>query len=174
MVVVFRDLRAIERYEAEWNTVHGVQPGAEELLCGCPMCRPGKRWWGRGIRVVAQSSRSLGEFRRPWIRLLYRKYVQGYRRAVPAVAARLARVDRLTLLTARAATRPLGGPHVIVKAHPNEDLSLLRQQVRAEAMAMGCPVVAVRTPGKDDGRLAERLLSIVEEVRCKLSEGRRP
>lgn len=54
-----------------------------------------------GILVVTQASRSLGEFRRPWVRLLYRKYVQGYRRAVAAVAARLARVDRLTLLSAR-------------------------------------------------------------------------
>ncbi len=84
--------------------------------------------------------------------------------------------------TVLAATRRPGGPHVVVKVHPNEDLSLLRQQVSAwgwpdailtqdydihrlfgaadaaimvtsmagiEAMAMGCPVVAVQKPGKD-------------------------
>ena len=54
-----------------------------------------------GILVVTQTSRSLGEYRRPWVRLLYRKYVHGYRRAVAAVAVRLARVDKLTLLSAR-------------------------------------------------------------------------
>lgn len=84
--------------------------------------------------------------------------------------------------TVFAATRLLGTPHVVIKVHPNEDLSLLRRQLRAwgwpdailtqdydihrlfgaadasimvtsmagiEAMAMGCPVVAVQTPGKD-------------------------
>jgi hypothetical protein len=84
--------------------------------------------------------------------------------------------------TVLAAVRGLGDPHVIIKVHPNEDLFLLREQVRSwgwsnpiltkeydlhrlfgaadaavmvtsmagvEAMAMGCPVVAVQTPGKD-------------------------
>src|SRR5207245_2417852 len=76
----------------------------------------------------------------------------------------------------------LGDAQVVVKAHPNENLKLLRDQVAGwgwreavltqdadihrlfgaadaavmvtsmagiEAMAMGCPVIAVQTPGKD-------------------------
>jgi glycosyltransferase involved in cell wall biosynthesis len=165
--------------------------------------------------------------------------------------------------TVFAAARILGDPNVVVKVHPNEDLTRLREQLRdwgcdgalltqdydihrlfgaadaaimvtsmaaIEAMAMGCPVVAVQTPGKDfegeymppyvsegvvervdmglptalaatltklltdsnaratlvdrgtrfaahyirpaDGRFANRLLSVVEEVRREIAEGR--
>jgi glycosyltransferase involved in cell wall biosynthesis len=165
--------------------------------------------------------------------------------------------------TVFAAARILGDPNVVVKVHPNEDLTRLREQLRdwgcdgalltqdydihrlfgaadaaimvtsmaaIEAMAMGCPVVAVQTPGKDfegeymppyvsegvvervdmglptalaatltklftdsdaratlvdrgtrfaahyirpaDGRCANRLLSVVEEVRREIAEGR--
>ena len=84
--------------------------------------------------------------------------------------------------TVREAVRRAGGPNLVVKVHPNEDLALLRRQVQEwgwpeatltqdydihrlfraadaavmvtsmagiEAMAMGCPVIAVQTPGKD-------------------------
>jgi glycosyltransferase involved in cell wall biosynthesis len=84
-------------------------------------------------------------------------------------------------LTVRDATRALGGASVVVKAHPNEDLALLRTQLAGwgwpevrltqdydihrlfaaadvavmvtsmagiEAMALGCPVVAVQKSDK--------------------------
>jgi glycosyltransferase involved in cell wall biosynthesis len=84
--------------------------------------------------------------------------------------------------TVHEAVGRVGSPHVVVKVHPNENVELLRAQVRAwgwpdailtqdydihrlfgaaaaavmvtsmagiEAMAMGCPVVAVQTAGKD-------------------------
>lgn len=54
-----------------------------------------------GVLVVTQASRSIGEFRRPWVRTLYRRYVDRYRRAVAGVVRRLVRSDEVTLLTAR-------------------------------------------------------------------------
>ena len=84
--------------------------------------------------------------------------------------------------TVRDATRALGPVNVVVKAHPNENLGILRRDLDAlawpqirltqnydihrlfgaadvalmvtsmagiEAMALGCPVVAVQTPQKD-------------------------
>lgn len=85
-------------------------------------------------------------------------------------------------LTVRDATRALGAVNVVIKAHPNENLAILREKLAGsgwsdvrleqdydihrlfgaadvalmvtsmagiEAMALGCPVVAVQTPGKD-------------------------
>jgi glycosyltransferase involved in cell wall biosynthesis len=168
--------------------------------------------------------------------------------------------------TVHAALGALDGARVVVKAHPNEDVGLLRRQAAAwgwpadsavtqaydihrlfaaadaaimvtsmagtEAMALGCPVVAVQTPGKDfegaymppyvsegavarvdlddaaalgrtlrqvlgdaavreeliergrkfsarylnpvDGRLAERVLAVVDEIRAERAGGARP
>ncbi|HET6365596.1 MAG TPA: hypothetical protein VFG27_00140 [Pseudomonadales bacterium] len=64
------------------------------------------------VLLVTQFTRSYGEFRRPWVRALYRRYVERYRRRAAAVAARLAREGELTLLTSRelvdAAALPAG------------------------------------------------------------------
>lgn len=53
------------------------------------------------ILLVAQSTRGYGEFRRPWVRALYRRYVTRYRRRLVEAAARLAPGGALTVLAAR-------------------------------------------------------------------------
>jgi glycosyltransferase involved in cell wall biosynthesis len=53
------------------------------------------------ILLVAQSTRSYGEFRRPWVRAVYRRYVARYRDRLARAAARLAREGDLTVLVAR-------------------------------------------------------------------------
>jgi glycosyltransferase involved in cell wall biosynthesis len=53
------------------------------------------------IFLVAQSTRGYGEFRRPWVRALYRRYVALYRRRLVEAAVRLAPTGALTLLAAR-------------------------------------------------------------------------
>ncbi len=53
------------------------------------------------VLVVAEASRSIGEFRRPWVRSLYRAHVRRYRRTVGAMLARLAPPHEVTLLAGR-------------------------------------------------------------------------
>ena len=53
------------------------------------------------ILLVTQQPRSYSEFRKPWVRALYRRYVERYRRQVGRIAARLARGNELHLLAAR-------------------------------------------------------------------------
>ena len=53
------------------------------------------------VLVVAETSRSIGEFHRPWVRSLYRAHVRRYRRAVGAMLARLAPGHDVTLLAGR-------------------------------------------------------------------------
>lgn len=53
------------------------------------------------VLVVTQSTRSFGEFRRPWVRAIYRRYVARYRNEVRAAVARLGRDAEVTLLTSR-------------------------------------------------------------------------
>jgi len=53
------------------------------------------------VLVVAEASRSIGEFRRPWVRSLYRAHVRRYRRTVGAMLARLAPSNEVTLLAGR-------------------------------------------------------------------------
>ena len=58
------------------------------------------------ILLVTQSTRSAGEFRRPWVGMLYRRYVARYRRQVACAASRLARDGDLTVLAARELVEP--------------------------------------------------------------------
>lgn len=64
------------------------------------------------VLLVTEATRSIGEFRRPWVRRLHAGYVRRYRRAVARAAARLAPGNELTVLTARqlvdAAALPTG------------------------------------------------------------------
>jgi len=64
------------------------------------------------VLVVTETSRSDGEFRRPWVRAAYAWHVRRYRRAVAAAVARLALRDEVTLLAGRElveqATLPAG------------------------------------------------------------------
>jgi glycosyltransferase involved in cell wall biosynthesis len=53
------------------------------------------------ILLVTQATRSYGEFRRPWVRSLYRRYVDAYRTRVAAAAEALAREGDLAVLGAR-------------------------------------------------------------------------
>ncbi|PYM91723.1 MAG: hypothetical protein DME04_18160 [Candidatus Rokuibacteriota bacterium] len=53
------------------------------------------------VLVVTETSRSHGEFRRPWVRALYGLHVRRYRRAVAAALSRLAPGDDVTLLAGR-------------------------------------------------------------------------
>ena len=53
------------------------------------------------VLVVAEASRSIGEFRRPWVRSLYGAHVRRYRRTVGAMLARLAPSNEVTLLAGR-------------------------------------------------------------------------
>jgi glycosyltransferase involved in cell wall biosynthesis len=53
------------------------------------------------ILLVTQSTRSYGEFRRPWVRALYQSYVAAYRRRVMRAAASLGRTGEVTILSAR-------------------------------------------------------------------------
>jgi glycosyltransferase involved in cell wall biosynthesis len=107
--------------------------------------------------------------------------------------------------TVREAIVRLGHPAIVVKAHPNEDVNLLRQQAAAwgwadaivtreydvhrlfaaadaaimvtsmaglEAMALGCPVVAVQTAGKDfEGRSMPAYVTARAVVRVDMGDG---
>ncbi len=53
------------------------------------------------ILLVTQQPRGYGEFRKPWVRALYRRYVEHYRRRVARIAARFAPGNELVLLAAR-------------------------------------------------------------------------
>jgi glycosyltransferase involved in cell wall biosynthesis len=53
------------------------------------------------VLLVTQSTRSIGEFRRPWVRALDRRYVARFRREVAAAVRALARDAEVTALTSR-------------------------------------------------------------------------
>ena len=55
----------------------------------------------------------MGEFRRPWVRALYRRYVARFRRELSAVAARLARQGDVTVLTSRELVDPAELPGAV-------------------------------------------------------------
>lgn len=64
------------------------------------------------VLLVTQSARSIGEFRRPWVRALFRRYVARFRRELAAALRELSRSAEVTLLTSRElidpATLPAG------------------------------------------------------------------
>jgi hypothetical protein len=62
-----------------------------------------------GVLIVTEAPRSLGEFRRPWVRRLDRAYVARYRRMVARVCARIGG-HGVTLLTARGFVDPADLP----------------------------------------------------------------
>jgi sugar O-acyltransferase (sialic acid O-acetyltransferase NeuD family) len=62
------------------------------------------------VLLVTQSTRSIGEFRRPWVRALYRRYVARFRRELRAVVWALAREAEVTVLTSRELADPEGLP----------------------------------------------------------------
>lgn len=60
------------------------------------------------ILLVAEASRSISEFRRPWVRTLHRAYLEAYRRRLARAAARLSREGELTVLASRDAVGGAG------------------------------------------------------------------
>jgi glycosyltransferase involved in cell wall biosynthesis len=64
------------------------------------------------VLLVTEATRTIGEFRRVWVRRLYARYVRRYRAAVARAAVRLSRKHEVTVLTARqlvdAAALPAG------------------------------------------------------------------
>jgi glycosyltransferase involved in cell wall biosynthesis len=53
------------------------------------------------ILLVTQQARGYGEFRKPWVRALYRRYVERYRHRVARIAAALAPGHAVTILADR-------------------------------------------------------------------------
>jgi glycosyltransferase involved in cell wall biosynthesis len=105
------------------------------------------------VLVVTETSRSHGEFRRPWVRSLYGAHVRRYRRAVAATLARLAPAHEVTLVAGRdlvdRATLPAG---VRLRLYDEESF-----KTEAEPLAdLGARLVAAWWPRRD----AEPALSV--------------
>ena len=60
------------------------------------------------VLLVAEASRSIGEFRRPWVRKLQRAYLEAYRRRLVYAAAHLSRGAELIVLASRDAVGGAG------------------------------------------------------------------
>ena len=62
------------------------------------------------ILVVAEPSRTIGEFRPRWVRAMYRAYLHRYRATLAATVVRLGRGPEVTVLAGREFTDPAGLP----------------------------------------------------------------
>jgi hypothetical protein len=60
------------------------------------------------VLLVAEASRSIGEFRRPWVRRLHQAYLEAYRRRLATVVAGECRGAEVTMLASRDAVGPTG------------------------------------------------------------------
>src|SRR5262249_41008613 len=65
------------------------------------------------VLLVTQSTRSMGEFRRPWVRALHGRYVRRFRRELDKVVARLAPEGEVTVLTSRELVDPEAMPATV-------------------------------------------------------------
>lgn len=85
------------------------------------------------VLLVTEATRTIGEFRRPWVRWLYARYVRRYRAAVARAAVRLSHEHEVAVLTARqlvdAAALPAG---VVVRYYDDESF-----KVDSRALAEG-------------------------------------
>ncbi len=83
------------------------------------------------VLLVTQQPRGFGEFRKPLVRSMYRRYVQRYRRQVTKAAAALAADHHLTILTERglldSGRLP---PHVTVRYYDEESLKVTATELR--------------------------------------------
>jgi hypothetical protein len=102
------------------------------------------------LLLVSQAARSFGEFRRPWVRRLYRRFVAAHRRRLAAAAARLARRAEVTVLASRELVDPaLLPPGVRVLNHDEQPFrtdteELARLAARLEAAGWPDPAAAPR------------------------------
>jgi glycosyltransferase involved in cell wall biosynthesis len=76
------------------------------------------------LLLVTQSGRSAGEFRRPWVRALHRRYLTRYRRRVAHAVSRLAREGELTVLAARELVPAALPPGVQVRYYDEESFKV--------------------------------------------------
>jgi hypothetical protein len=60
------------------------------------------------VLLVAEASRSIGEFRRPWVRRLHQAYVEAYRRRLATAVAGECRGAEVTVLASRDTVGPTG------------------------------------------------------------------
>jgi glycosyltransferase involved in cell wall biosynthesis len=74
------------------------------------------------VLLVAEAPRSLGEFRRRWVRALHRRYLARYRRALAAVAVELAGAHEVTVLAGREALDPARLPASAARRVYDEEL----------------------------------------------------
>jgi len=82
--------------------------------------------------LVTQSTRSIGEFRRPWVRAIYRRYVERYRRHVVRAVRKLARDGDVTLLTARELADTSGFPPGVSVRYYDEESFRVDSELLAE------------------------------------------
>src|SRR5213594_2186590 len=78
--------------------------------CGGPYRGPSRRSMSRVLLVAEATARSVGEFRRRWVRTLHRRYHGRYRQALGEAARRLAAAHEVTVLAARETLDPEGLP----------------------------------------------------------------
>jgi len=77
------------------------------------------------VLLVTQQPRGFGEFRKPLVRSIYRRYVQRYRRQVTKAAAALAADHDLTILAERGLLdSDRLPPHVTVRYYDEESLKV--------------------------------------------------
>jgi len=84
------------------------------------------------ILLVTQSARAIGEFRRPWVRAAYTRFVSRHRRAVGQVCARLAADGEVTVLAARELIDRASLPSGTAVRHYDEDIYKLDVERLAE------------------------------------------
>jgi len=72
------------------------------------------------VLLVTQAARAIGEFRRPWVRAAYKRFVARHRRAVTQVCARLASEGEVTVLAARELIDHASLPETAVRYYDEE------------------------------------------------------
>ena len=83
------------------------------------------------VLLVTQQPRGFGEFRKPLVRSMYRRYVQRYRRQVRKAAAALAADHDLTILAERGLLdSDRLPPHVTVRYYDEESLKVTAKELR--------------------------------------------
>ena len=102
------------------------------------------------ILLVSEASRSLGEFRRPWVRRAQRAYLAAYRRRLAGAVARLSRDADLTVLASRDAAGD-AGPAMRARARLYDEE--VYQNDSATLAELGRRLIAAWWPPRSDGSL---------------------
>jgi hypothetical protein len=102
------------------------------------------------VLLVTEASRSISEFRRPWVRRLHQAYLEGYRRQLLRAAARLSRDADLTVLASRDA---MGGAGLAAPAHVRLYDEEVYQNDSGVLSELGRRLIAAWWPPREDGSL---------------------